>query len=106
MDSEDEVLKLIESNKNGITQNTIWKELNIDSRKCSRIIKKLLSLDLIIRESIYCSGSKTYLIKYKNKENNLNFDMLLSNDMFSPCTGCNGSCIPEYCSLLTDWILN
>lgn len=106
MDSEDEVLNLIKSNKNGITQNLIWKELDFDSRKCSRIIKKLLDSGLIIREDAYSGGSKTFLIKYNNREKELNFNLLFAGTMFSPCTGCNGSCMPEYCTALTKWIIN
>lgn len=106
MDIEEEVLNLIKKNSNGITQNLIWKELNIDSRKCSRIIKKLMDLNLIIREDAFSGGSKTYLIKYNNKNKNNNFSLLMANDMFSPCTGCNESCMPEYCQQLTKWIIN
>lgn len=107
MNIEDEVLKLIKLNKDGITQNLIWKELNIDSRKCSRIIKKFLDSDIITREDAFSSSSKTYLIKFKNSEKEIsNFELLIANKTFSPCTGCIGSCMPEYCTALTKWIIN
>ncbi len=106
MDSEEEVLNLIKSNEFGITQNRIWKELNFDSRKCSRIIKKLMDSDLIIREETSSNGSKTYLIKYKSPKKKSDYNFLIAYDMFSPCTGCNGSCMPEYCTALTRWIIN
>ena len=39
-DPEEEGLKLIQSRPEGVLQSELWKELGVDSRKCSRIVKK------------------------------------------------------------------
>jgi len=46
-DPVDEALKLIQSKPEGILQSELWKELGVDSRKCSRIVKKLEDSGLI-----------------------------------------------------------
>jgi len=105
MDLEEEAFKIISKHKDGIFQNKIWKELNIDSRKCSRIIKKLQDKGLIIREVAVSNGARTYLLKAK-EEAKEKYDLLLSGEMFSACTGCTGDCQPEYCGRLSEWIAN
>jgi DNA-binding Lrp family transcriptional regulator len=105
MDLEEEAYNIIRRHKEGVFQNVIWKELNIDSRKCSRIIKKLLDKDLIIREVGVSNGARTYLLKAK-EEVKEKYDLLLSGDLFSVCTGCTGDCEPEYCGRLSEWIGN
>ena len=103
MDLEEETLDLIRKHKDGVFQNTIWKELDIDSRKCSRVLKKLLDAGKISRESAVSNGARTYLLKVK-EEPSENYELLFSGDMFSPCAGCDGDCQPEYCPRLTHWI--
>jgi len=105
MDLEEEAYNIIRRHKDGVFQNVIWKELDIDSRKCSRIIKKLLDKDLIIREVAVSNGARTYLLKAK-EEVKEKYDFLLAGEMFSPCTGCTGDCEPEYCGRLSVWIEN
>ncbi|AKB36004.1 hypothetical protein MSSAC_1414 [Methanosarcina siciliae C2J] len=105
MDLEEEAYNIIRRHKEGVFQNVIWKELNIDSRKCSRIVKKLLDKDLIIREVGVSNGARTYLLKAK-EEVKEKYDLLLSRDLFSSCTGCTGDCEPEYCGRLSEWIGN
>ncbi|WP_341537101.1 Lrp/AsnC family transcriptional regulator [Methanosarcina barkeri] len=79
--------------------------MNIDSRKCSRIIKKLLDKDLIVREVGVSNGARTYLLKAK-EEVKEKYDLLLAGELFSACTGCTGDCQPEYCGRLSEWIGN
>ena len=105
MDLEEEAYNIIRRHKDGVFQNVIWKELNIDSRKCSRIIKKLLDKDLIIREVGVSNGARTYLLKAK-EEVKEKYDLLLAGTLFSACTGCTGDCQPEYCGRLSEWIGN
>ena len=105
MDLEEEAYNIIRRHKDGVFQNVIWKELDIDSRKCSRIIKKLLDKDLIIREVGVSNGARTYLLKAK-EEVKEKYDLLLSGEMFSSCTGCTYDCEPEYCGRLSEWIGN
>jgi DNA-binding MarR family transcriptional regulator len=103
MDLEEEAYNIIKRHKEGVFQNVIWKELDIDSRKCSRIIKKLLDKDLIIREVGVSNGARTYLLKAK-EEVKEKYDLLLAGALFSACTGCTGDCQPEYCGRLSEWI--
>ena len=105
MDLEEEAYSIIKRNKEGVFQNVIWKELKIDSRKCSRIIKKLLDKDLIVREVGVSNGARTYLLKAK-EEVKEKYDLLLAGNLFSACTGCTGDCQPEYCGRLSEWIEN
>jgi len=67
MDLEEEAYDIIKKHTEGVFQNVIWKELQIDSRKCSRIIKKLLDKDLIIREVGVSNGARTYLLRAKKR---------------------------------------
>jgi len=103
MDLEEETYDIIKKHTEGIFQNVIWKELQIDSRKCSRIIKKLLDKDLIIREVGVSNGARTYLLRAK-EEIKEKYDLLLAGEMFSACTGCSCDCEPEYCGRLSEWI--
>jgi DNA-binding MarR family transcriptional regulator len=103
MDLEEEAYNIIRRHKDGVFQNVIWKELDIDSRKCSRIIKKLLDKDLIIREVGVSNGARTYLLKAK-EEVKEKYDLLLAGEVFSSCTGCTFDCEPEYCGKLSEWI--
>ncbi len=106
MDIEEKILKLIKSRKNGVLQNELWKKVDIDSSKCSRILAKLEKEGKISREKESKKGIKTYLIKFieKKAEKPRNFKLLLIGDMFSPCTGCALECEPEKCVLLEEWV--
>ena len=42
MSADVDALQFIKSHENGILQSDLWKALKIDSRKCSRIVAKLL----------------------------------------------------------------
>ncbi len=103
MDLEEEAYDIIKKHTEGVFQNVIWKELQIDSRKCSRIIKKLLDKDLIIREVGVSNGARTYLLRAK-EEIKEKYDLLLAGERFSACTGCTCDCEPEYCGRLSEWI--
>jgi len=106
MDIEEKILKLIKSKKNGILQNELWKTAKIDSSKCSRIVAKLEKDGLITREQNSSKGTKTFLIKsvMRKEEKAKNFKLLLSTDVFSPCTGCSLECVPENCMPLSEWV--
>ena len=60
---EDEAYTLIQSRPEGVLQSELWKELGVDSRKCSRIVKKLEESGLIDRVEFKKDGIKTYLLK-------------------------------------------
>lgn len=105
MGIEDTALEVISKHEDGVFQNQLWKELDIDSRKCSRVISKLLKDGLITREPAVDNGARTFLLKTAHKEEPC-FELLLSGEMFSPCAGCRDACQPESCVRLTAWVLN
>lgn len=105
MTIENAVLETIGEYPEGIFQNKLWKELNIDSRKCSRIIAKLLKDEIIIREPAVDNGARTFLLRIKQKDEP-RFELLMAGDAFSPCAGCRDACQPEFCEKLTVWVMH
>ena len=101
-DLVDEGLKLIQSKPEGILQSELWKELGVDSRKCSRIVKKLEESGLIDREDFKRDGIKTYLLRAKQQP--VNPGHLLAGDELIPCIGCELECLVEECHPLMDWM--
>jgi Lrp/AsnC family leucine-responsive transcriptional regulator len=101
-DPVDEALKLIQSKPEGILQSELWKELGVDSRKCSRIVKKLEDSGFINREDFKKDGIKTYLLRAKKQP--VNPGNLLAGDELIPCIGCELECLVEECHPLTDWM--
>ena len=69
----------------GIHQSDFWKELDISSRKGSRIAEVLESLDLIKRTSTVYNGHNTYYLEPAARD--LEFSMLMAGDMLSPFIG-------------------
>ncbi|OPX65239.1 MULTISPECIES: helix-turn-helix transcriptional regulator [unclassified Methanoregula] len=106
MDSEadpvDEGLRLIQSKPEGILQSELWKELGVDSRKCSRIVKRLEESGLIERVDFKREGIKTYLLRAKQQP--VNPADLLAGDELIPCIGCELECVVEECHPLMDWM--
>ena len=105
MSIEETALNVIRAQPEGVFQNQLWKMLNIDSRKCSRVISKLLEDDLIIREQAVSNGARTYLLKLSEEKKPV-FELLMAGEIFSPCAGCRDACQPESCEKLTFWIMN
>lgn len=103
---EKEMLEIIYSHSEGILQSEIRKLMEIDSKKCSRIVSKLMKEHLIRREDELAEGRKTYRlfpIGFTGpSERHLK---LIANGIFSPCTGCDLECYPETCYLLNGWVL-
>jgi len=58
--SVEQALDYIKSHSEGVLQSDLWKALKIDSRKCSRIVAKLLQDNLITREQESVNGIRTY----------------------------------------------
>ncbi|KAB1194686.1 MULTISPECIES: helix-turn-helix transcriptional regulator [Haloferax] len=69
----------------GIHQSDFWKELDISSRKGSRIAEVLESLDLIKRTQAVYNGHTTYYLEPAARD--LDFSMLMAGDMLSPFIG-------------------
>ena len=101
-DPVDDALKLIKSNPEGILQSKLWKELGVDSRKCSRIVKKLEESGLIVREDFKKDGIKTFLLRAKRQP--VNPGHLLAGDELIPCISCELECLVEECHPLMDWM--
>jgi predicted transcriptional regulator len=103
-DPEAEALEIIRSKPDGILQSELWKELGVDSRKCSRIVKTLEERGLIDRIESKKKKTKTYLLKAKGGTRTINPADLLAGDELIPCIGCELECIVEDCHPLMDWM--
>jgi uncharacterized membrane protein len=101
-DTVEDGLKLIQSKPEGILQSELWKELGVDSRKCSRIVKKLEESGLIERVEFKKEGIKTYLLRAKQQP--VNPSHLLAGDELIPCIACELECVVEECHPLMDWM--
>jgi Lrp/AsnC family leucine-responsive transcriptional regulator len=101
-DSVDEGFRLIQSKPEGILQSELWKDLGVDSRTCSRSVKKLEESGLIDREEFKRDGIKTYLLRAKQQP--VNPGHLLAGDELIPCIGCELECLVEECHPLMDWM--
>jgi len=84
--SEDEYrgLELIRET-GGIHQSDFWKELDVSSRKGSRIAEALMESGLIKREETVYSGHNTYYLEPAARD--LDFRLLMAGDMLSPFIG-------------------
>ncbi len=102
--SAEEALEYIKSHQEGVLQSDLWKALKIDSRKCSRIVAKLLKDNLITREGESIDGIRTYRLYYADKGNSRRFKSLMAVEIFEPCAGCIEECVPEHCAKLSEWI--
>jgi DNA-binding Lrp family transcriptional regulator len=99
---EDEALRIIQSRQEGVLQSELWKLLNIDSRKCSRVVKKLSDAGLIDRLEYREEGLKTYLLKARQQA--VDPSLLMAGEELIPCVGCDLDCNVEQCSVLLDWM--
>ncbi len=104
--SAEEALDYIKSCPEGALQSDLWKILKIDSRKCSRIVAKLLKDNLITREVESADGIRTYRLYFTERSGCRRFDPLLIVDSFEPCAGCIDECVPEHCAKLSEWIFS
>ena len=99
---DEEAFKLIQSKPEGVLQSELWKLLEIDSRKCSRIVKKLTESDQIERIEYKSDGVKTYLLKAKKRA--MKPELLLAGGELLPCIGCEEECSVIDCPHLMDWM--
>jgi hypothetical protein len=100
--AEEDALRRIESKPDGVLQSELWKELGVDCRKCSRIVKKLEEGGLIDRIEFKKEGIKTYLLKAKQRP--VDPCHLMAGEELIPCVGCELECIVEECHPLMDWM--
>jgi DNA-binding MarR family transcriptional regulator len=69
----------------GIHQSDFWKELDVGSRKGSRIAESLTEQDLIQREETVYDGHNTYHLTPAPRD--LDFSLLMAGDQLSPFIG-------------------
>ena len=101
--SEDERagLELIRS-AGGIYQSQFWKELDVSSRKGSRIVESLQDQGLIDRDEAVFEGHRTYFLSPTAED--LEFSLLMAGDMLSPFVGEED--IDARSDAFSQWIMN
>ncbi|OPX79499.1 MAG: hypothetical protein A4E45_00604 [Methanosaeta sp. PtaB.Bin039] len=101
----EDALEYIKSHPEGVLQSDLWKALGIDSRKCSRIVARLLKDRQITREIVSADGIRTYRLTGIRQESDPGrFSPLLAEGCFEPCAGCIDECVPEHCAKLSEWV--
>ncbi|WP_435152807.1 helix-turn-helix transcriptional regulator [Haladaptatus sp. DFWS20] len=86
----------------GIHQSDFWKQLDVSSRKGSRIIESLVAKGLVQREKTVYDGHNTYFVTPAAKD--LDFSLLMAGDMLSPFIG-EEEIDPES-DAFSQWIMN
>jgi hypothetical protein len=86
----------------GIHQSDFWKELDVNSRKGSRIIESLHEQGLVEREDAVYNGHNTYFITPVNTD--LDFSLLMAGDMLSPFIGDDE--VSPQSDAFSQWIMN
>ena len=77
-------LELVRST-GGIHQSDFWKELDVNSRKGSRIAESLEGRDLIEREDTVYEGHNTFFLAPVARD--LDFSLLMAGNNLSPLVG-------------------
>ncbi|PSP27694.1 MarR family transcriptional regulator [Halobacteriales archaeon QH_2_65_14] len=86
----------------GIHQSNFWKELDVSSRKGSRIVDSLIDQELINREETVYEGHNTYYLTPTARD--LDFSLLMAGDMLSPFVGDEE--INPQSDLFSQWVMN
>ena len=86
----------------GIPQSEFWKELDISSRKGSRIVDSLLDAELITREETVHNSRQTYFLEPTADE--LDFRLLMAGDMLSPLIGTED--LDPQSDAFSQWLMN
>ena len=103
-ESEIAALAIIRAKPEGILQSDLWKALDVDSRACSRILKKLEDGGFITRTDFRKDGCRTYLVQLVHKEVRIDPLLLMAGDTIVPCVACDEECDVEHCKVLEDWV--
>jgi hypothetical protein len=86
----------------GIHQSNFWKELDVSSRKGSRIVESLVEKELIEREETVFEGHNTYYLRPAAQD--LDFSLLMAGDMLSPFIGDEET--DPYGDAFSQWVMN
>jgi DNA-binding Lrp family transcriptional regulator len=100
--TEEDAFRLIATVPEGILQSELWKMLGVDSRKCSRIVKKLLDSNRVERIEYRQDGIKTF--RLIAKKGPADPRCLLAGEELIPCIACDLECSVNDCNLLLDWM--
>ena len=100
-DDERRALELVRET-GGIYQSDFWKELDISSRKGSRIAESLEDAGLIQREEAVYQGHNTYLLKPRKRD--LDFSLLMAGDLLTPFIGEEE--IDPQSDAFSQWLMN
>lgn len=84
----------------GILQSELWKELETDSRTCSRVVTELEAAGRVTREKV----NGTFLIRGIEEKKKFNAQLLMAGDAIVPCVACTEECDVPTCKMLEDWI--
>ena len=101
-DHAEKALRIIQSSPEGVLQSELWKLLGVDSRKCSRIVKKLLDSGLVERIEFKGDGIKTFTLRAVKKS--VRPSLILAGGELVPCICCDRECVINSCNLLLDWM--
>ncbi|HVN65004.1 MAG TPA: Lrp/AsnC family transcriptional regulator [Methanomicrobiales archaeon] len=101
-DLAEQALRIIQSSRDGVLQSELWKQLGVDSRKCSRIVKKLMDSGQIERIEFKGDGIKTYTLRAVKKS--MKPTLILAGGELIPCICCDRECVVTSCNLLLDWM--
>ena len=86
----------------GIHQSDFWKELDVTSRKGSRIVESLVEKELIERQDTVYEGHNTYYLTPAKKD--LDFSLLMAGDMLSPFVGDEET--DPHSDAFSQWVMN
>jgi DNA-binding MarR family transcriptional regulator len=86
----------------GIHQSEFWKQLDVSSRKGSRIVESLADKGLIQREETVYEGHNTYHLTPAPRD--LNFSLLMAGDMLSPFIGDEE--VDPHSDAFSQWVMN
>ena len=100
-ETEREGLELI-LDRRGIHQSELWKELNISSRKGSRVVNTLIERNLVRRTKTVYKGNTTYYVMPRTAD--LDFSLLMAGDMLSPFVGEEE--VNPQSDAFSQWIMN
>lgn len=103
-ETETTVLAHIREKPDGAYQSELWKDLGVDSRTCSRILKKLEDGGYIEREECKKDGTRTYLVRMVKTEKTIDPMLLMTGEAIVPCVACDEECNVEHCKMLEDWV--
>ena len=97
----EQALTIIKNHPDGIVQSELWKELEIDSRTCSRILKRLEDSGKIMRQA---TKGNTFLITWVKTDKKIDPMLIMAGEALLPCAACTEECDIPSCKMLEDWI--